>query len=195
MSKDLTISVDDRLYEKLQKQFNEFGIEMNEGIKFVLENFVDDTNNIFEQEKPKKVVRTYQNVDLDDRVTKTIAKNLFQSNNCLIYGNYTYASRGREGTSSSEIYWANPKFEFLKEDWTIILNDKRISKLYLINIPKNTFEEKDFVSRSDKYLIDMKIRCDDNQYRDMTSRTPLKEYLIASIDYKDLQKPTFTKLQ
>lgn len=194
MLKELILSIDDELYVKLKKQFDEFGMDFDDGLRLVLESFADDSTTLIQYEKPK-ITEIRRKNDVNDRVTKSIARNLFLTNNCLIYENYTYASRGREGTSSSEIYWANPKFEFVKENWSIILNDKRANILYLLNIPKNSFMEKDFVSRSDKYLIDMKIKCNDCQFKDMMSKVSLKKYLVASIDYKDLQNLIFKRIQ
>lgn len=189
MAKELILNITDELYKKLEKQFEELEIDFNDGLKFVIESFVDDNVNL----KPKKIEK--QNFYYKERMTKSIAKDYFIKFNCVIHENYTYASRGREGSSSANIYWANPKFEYVYVDWTIILNDNRESILYLLDIPKNSFSEKDFVSRSDRNLIDMKIRCNDNQYMDLASQNSLKKYLIASIDYGDLQNLIFKKIK
>lgn len=199
MSKDFTITIDDKLYEKLQKQFNEIGIDFDKGVNYVLSSFVDD--NITPMVTPKtQRTRNSSNRNItyieNDRVSKTIAERLFQKNDCVIFNTYTYASRGKSGSSSSEIYWANPRLEFVNKDWSIVLNDKKESQIYLLNIPKDSFDKQAFVVRPDKpELIDMRIRCDDSYYRDLASGTSLRDYLIAIIDYSDFDNPIFTRIK
>ena len=196
MSRNYTITIDDKLYEKLQNQFSEMGIDFDEGVNYVLSFFVDD--NITPITVPKVKNNSNRNISYNenDKVSKVIAERLFQRNDCIVFNTYTYASRGKSGSSSSDIYWANPRLEFVNKDWSIVLNDKKESKLYLLNIPKNSFNKQAFIVRTDKpELIDMRIRCGDHYYRDLASGISLQDYLIAIIDYSDFDSPKFTRIK
>ena len=105
---------------------------------------------------------------------------LFRHKGYNVYGTITYASKNR----ATRNYWANPNFEYLNEDWWLILNDWYNRKLYLFQIPRNSISEEDLVSRNDQpNLIDLQIYENDPNFTDMRSGYSFKRFLVDEIDY------------
>ncbi len=66
----------------------------------------------------------------------------------------TFSSSNRR----NGVYWANPNPKFLHLDWSLILNDIKNRKLYLLNIPKNTFKSENISLKSPDYeLLDIRL--------------------------------------
>lgn len=84
-------------------------------------------------------------------------------------------------------FWINPKTEFLKKDWDLILNNQITNTLYLIRIPANTFKaslDNDgnlFVRKDKPYYIDLNIDAD--TFCDKRSKLSFKEFIISKIHY------------
>lgn len=100
---------------------------------------------------------------------------------------------GRETTyaklqEKKNLFWANPKTEFLKENWMLVLNNQISKILYVFYVPKYSFncslrnDGKSLLMRKDKpYYIDLNIDC--NSFIDVRSKISFKEYIIHTIKY------------
>ena len=85
-------------------------------------------------------------------------------------------------------FWINPKTEFLKENWTIVLNNQITKTLYVLNVPKNSFicslknDGQSLVVRKDKpYYIDLNIDC--VSFIDTRSKLNFADYITHTIKY------------
>lgn len=114
-----------------------------------------------------------------DDMGKSDAIALLHQKNYTVHSCVTFAStNARTGQ-----FWANPNPEFLKQDWSFILNDKKKRKLYLLNILKNTFKEGDISLKSPKFEL-LDIRLDPNTLINTApDKTDFSPYKIAEISY------------
>ena len=85
-------------------------------------------------------------------------------------------------------FWINPKTDFLKEDWTLILNNQVTKNIYVLEVPKNTFncslknDGNSLVVRKDKpYYIDLNLDC--ISFIDARSKLAFGGFVIHSIKY------------
>ena len=85
-------------------------------------------------------------------------------------------------------FWINPKTEFLKENWTIVLNNQVTKTLYVLKVPKNSFvcslknDGHSLVVRKDKpYYIDLNIDC--ISFIDTRSKLSFVDYIVHTIKY------------
>ncbi len=96
---------------------------------------------------------------------------------------YTYAKK----QDGQDYYWANPKISFLKESWSIVLNDQNLQELIVLMIPANTFvlaneSEEGLYTRTDKeYYIDLKI--DSKTLIDKRSRINFTPFIVNRVKY------------
>lgn len=190
MDKEISLNIDEKLYEKLDKQFKTFGVDFQEGIKIVLETFVDENEGFGKPESTTK--RGYKPVNINpdsNEMTKSFAITIFNRLGFEIFRPCTYASRGDYNKSNYGFYWANPSFDYLKQDWNIILNEKYQKKLTLLKVPKDAFQKHNLRERTDKGLIDLRIQCDDNYYTDLSSGQRFRDYVVAVVDYSNLDNP------
>jgi len=86
------------------------------------------------------------------------------------------------------VFWINPSVEFVKEDWTIILNDQERKSIYILSVPADTFKTSaegklgKLVIRKDKpQYLDLNI--DLNTYKDDRSNCSFAPYLVNKIKY------------
>lgn len=162
--------------------------------KYGYVNLADDVKDMivdfYKQVSDKDINYSAQNVNLDkesedihskssDDIEKPEAIALLRQKNYTVHSCVTFAStNARTGQ-----FWANPNPEFLKQDWSFILNDKKKRKLYLLNIPKNTFKSENISLKSPDYEL-LDIRLDPhtliNTAPDKTNFAPHK---IAEISY------------
>lgn len=191
MDKEILIRINETLFDRLEKQFSIFGVSFQEGIKIVLETFVDDNEGFVLNTKTNKSreKQVFNTIKDENKISKAMAISIFEKMGFSINKPCTYASRGDINKTNYDFYWANPRFEYLEQDWNIILNEKYQKKLILLQVPKNSFTDSDMKSRTDKYLIDLRIRCDDNSYYDFGSGNYFKEYYICMVDYSDITDP------
>lgn len=188
MAKEITISIDESIYDKTKRKFDEFGVDYEKGIIYLLEEFINDKPIITEEKRRKSAITIINK----SAMNKQFAKSLFTENGCEFYPTYTYASI----TANQNFYWANPRDELVYLNWSIVLNDSYNKNLYLLNIPKNSIAYHQFANRKDKgkeNLIDMRIRANDYYYTDIASGIPLKKFLVAKVDYSDLENISFKK--
>ena len=190
MSREILIDLDDELYRKLEKQFKEFGVSFDEGITTVLSTFVDDSEGfVVKQEVPRQRERAYKE-PIGNQMTKSIAKALFERCGYQINKPYTYASRGEIDKTNYDFYWANPNFDCLNDEWSIVLHDKYVKRLTLLRVPEYTFRLENLKRRPDKDVIDLRIECDNSYYRDIASGKCFKDFYVVTIDYSDMENPT-----
>ena len=190
MSREILIDLDDELYRKLEKQFKEFGVSFDEGITTVLSTFVDDSEGfVVKQDVPRQRERTYKE-PIGNQMTKSIAKALFERCGYQINKPYTYASRGEIDKTNYDFYWANPNFDCLNDEWSIVLHDKYVKRLTLLRVPEYTFRLENLKRRPDKDVIDLRIECDNSYYRDIASGKCFKDFYVVTIDYSDMENPT-----
>ena len=85
-------------------------------------------------------------------------------------------------------YGANVRLEYLKNEWTILLNDGYSKELHILQIPANTFVQSDFYIRRDKNLIVLGI---DKSFEDCHPQQGITnkffEYKIDTIDTTDYE--------
>lgn len=103
------------------------------------------------------------------------------------YGRYLHNLRQTtfsSKNSTTNVFWANPRFDLLGENWSLILNDTKKRKLHLFYIPAETIEQYDLIPRNDKDdLIDLQIQYDDPDFTDIRSKFIFRDYFVAEIDY------------
>lgn len=125
----------------------------------------------------KNEVKSFVNTN---HITKNIACRMFEDNGNVINRTCTFASKNKTAYN----YWANPNFDVLKQDWSLILNDNINKEIYLFNIPKNTFIDRNFVPRCDiAEKMDIQIMYNDPTFTDNRSYVSFKRYLVDSIKY------------
>lgn len=111
---------------------------------------------------------------------KRIAINMFRAKGISLYGTISFSSKNRTTFN----YWSNPSFDYLNEDWSLILNDWVNRKLFLLQIPRNSISCTELVGRNDQpNLIDLQIYENDPTYTDMRSGYSFKRFLVDEIDY------------
>ena len=118
--------------------------------------------------------------DAVTRMTKSVAIRMFKGRDNIIHDHSVFASKNRSG----HYYWANPNFDIVNHEWSLILNDIINKTLYLFYIPQNTYSRDDFVARTDNdNLIDMQIMYNDPTFTDNRSHISFRRYLVDSIRY------------
>ena len=189
--KEITLELDDVVYEKAKKQFEELGVDIKPGLVYLIEEFVDENSVDCKSNKRQKMTN---NEIQSHKLTKAIAVNLFYGFGEIIDSSYcTFSSRGDIGKSNYNFFWANPNIQLLNNDWYLILNDKYLKKMYLMKIPANSVDKSDVRTRTDKnFLIDLRIQCDDLKFTDLASGFQVHKFLVATINYADFNNMIFT---
>ncbi len=92
----------------------------------------------------------------------------------------TFASKNKV----SKLYWANPNFSVLENDWTLILNDIDNKILYLFDIKADSILESQLLPRLDKSnQIDIRIIYEDASFTESRSLCRFYDYLVATEKY------------
>ena len=112
-------------------------------------------------------------------ITKNQAVYLFRRRGNAIGTEVTFASKN----SGARIYWANPSFEVLNNDWSLILNDCDESKVYLFIIPAGSFSELDFCVRADRPRMEIRIAYGDPSFTDTRSGVSFARYKVDEVEY------------
>ena len=162
---------------------NKYGyVNLADDVKDMIVDFYKNVSNNNANNSAKNVndlAEQSENVysNSSDEMTKSKAIALLFQKNYQLHSCVTFASINK----SSGEFWANPNPEFLKQDWSFILNDKKKRKLYLLNIPRNTFKS-GTVSVRDNGRLD--IRLDPNTLRNKApDKINFAPYKIAEISY------------
>lgn len=114
---------------------------------------------------------------------KSLAKK-FLAGKGIVLNDFTWANLSNVG----DYYWINPKVEYLKQHWDIVLNDWNKEELIHIQIPANTFKIIEngmggFYLRTDKPQY-LNIHIDSNVLVENKGRVDLKPYVINKYSYK-----------
>ena len=161
---------------------NKYGyVNLADDVKDMIVDFYKNVSNNNANNSAKNVydlAEQSENIYISNKMTKTKAIALLYQKNCELHSCITFASTNK----SSGEFWANPNPEYIKDDWSFILNDKKKRKLYLLNIPKNTFKKGDILLRKDRYVLDISLDPETliNRSSDKTDFSP---YKIAKISY------------
>jgi len=85
-------------------------------------------------------------------------------------------------------FWINPKTDFLKEEWMLVLNNQITKVLHILTIPKNTFEcslindGKTLLIRTDKpYYLDLNLS--EKTLIDTRSKLSFYPFIVKEIKY------------
>ena len=191
----ITIDNED-LLNQAESILDNVGMDVSSAVKVFLKRLVNEKSIIFlfddkkrdnvviseEDKKTDIVTESFNPPIIETRMTKTIAISLFRSKGYSYYlrGNITFAS----SNSTVKNYWANPNFEVLRDDWTIILNNIDKCELYLFYIPKDSLQKNVLLGRADKdNIIDLQIMYNDPSFTDIRSKFVFVDYLITKIRY------------
>ena len=113
-------------------------------------------------------------------MTKDEALKLIAAAGKTLAGNVTFASRN----ASLKVYWANPQFDYLDNDWSLIINDTRGKQLRLFLIPAHSLAKTQLTPRSDQPdRIHLEIQCGDPFFTDRRSGVRFYPYLTDTIKY------------
>ena len=168
---DYNIKIDSNLLDELKRYVSEE--KVGSMIEKLIRSYI---------KQKKQLTKTAESdgtkIANKNKMTKKKAVALFSHKNYDLHLCVTFASTN----ASREEFWANPNVEFLKHDWSFILNDTKKRKLYLLNIPKNTFTSKDFPHRNKGKMLAIALdtRTLINVLSDKTDFSP---YKIAEVSY------------
>lgn len=126
-------------------------------------------------------VRMYENENrVSTEITKAQAMQLFKQNGYAMGYPVTYSSKNRTANN----YWANPPFEVLKYNWSLILNDWVNHIIYLFIIPQGEITSDELCGRADKpSLIDLQIAYNDQSFTDTRSGVAFGRFKVDEIEY------------
>jgi hypothetical protein len=108
---------------------------------------------------------------------------LLKSNGVNTTNSFTFASKQKK----KPVYWLNPDPRFIKENWTVVLNNQQERKLIVMLIPKNSLvasknpKKGMFKIRNDRNGLDMNIFVD--SLVEQRSRHDFSKYVIKTISY------------
>lgn len=169
---DYNIKIDSNLLDELKRYVSEE--KVGSMIEKLIRSYI---------KQKKQLTKTAESdgtkIANKNKMTKKKAVALLLQKNFDLNKKVTFSSSNiRNG-----VYWANPNPKFLHLDWSLILNDIKNRKLYLLNIPKNTFKSENISLKSPDYEL-LDIRLDPhtliNTAPDKTNFAPHK---IAEISY------------
>ena len=168
---------------------NKYNIEIDPNLLDELKDYVEVENikstieklvrNYIKQQKSTQKNEEAIEVETCNKneMTKKKAVALFSHENCELHSCVTFASTNK----TTGQFWANPNPEYIKHDWSFILNDKKKRKLYLLEISKNTFRSGDIPVRDNGRLH---IVLDPNTLINTApDKTDFRPYKIAEISY------------
>ena len=113
---------------------------------------------------------------------KSMAINLFRHHGIVLNRskNITFSSKNR----TTSVYWSNPMFDYLEDDWYLILHDHYNKQLHLFIIPAMSINPRNLVSRSDQTdRIDLQIMYGDPTFTDTRSGYSFLKHFKQSIKY------------
>lgn len=191
MTKQIQLELDENLIAEATTIFDYFGLDMQTGIKMFLTRVAKDKSVTFlfgqlnqlqvQPQATHKLINEDEPATKDEfKITKSGAIRLFLNKGQRIARTVTFASKNR----SAYNYWANPNFEVLNEDWSLILNDNKRRILYLFFIPAYTISKSQLNPRADiPELIDLQIMYNDSTFTDNRSGFSFVQFLTNEIDY------------
>lgn len=141
-----------------------------------------DTTGLLPNPQPDPIPQLEPPVTIENEViAKSKAIQLFRKVGYLISNPITFASKN----SSISTYWANPEKDYLRKDWSLILNDSIDQELHLFMIPRNSISESSLKMRTDRPTkINMEIIFHDPSFTDSKSGLSFLPYYVATLTYK-----------
>ena len=101
-----------------------------------------------------------------------------RNNGLPITDTVTFASKN----AGAPVYWANPRIDFLRRSWWLILNDTMRCVLYVFCIPANTIKQNQVYLKNNK-LMHIEIQYNDPSFEDTRSKICFKPWLRTTISY------------
>lgn len=172
-------------YDNIQNKLKEHVSDYNKILEIRNENTPERTKRVFVVDSLNKNSNATNMHSVNsyriNKMSKSEAISCFRSNGFSVNGNITFSS---ENDSYGRKFWANPKADFLKYDWWLILNDIDKREIHLFFIPANSLSYRDIYPRSDKPdLIDLQINYNDYSFEDSRSKICFKKWLKKSLKY------------
>lgn len=162
---------------------NKYGyVNLADDVKDMIVDFYKNVSNKdinYSDKNVNDLAEKSENVysNSSDEMTKSKAIALLSQKNYQLHSCVTFAS----ANASSGNFWANPNIEFLKCDWSFILNDIKNRKLYLLDIPKNTFDKTTLPLKTPDLLqISLDSKTLISTYSDKTDFRP---YKVTEVSY------------
>ena len=111
-------------------------------------------------------------------------KAFLEGNNIKLPKFFSYAKLQEK----KNVFWINPDVNFLKKEWTLILNNQHDRKIYILKVPANTFKcslnKEDGVLRirPDRQIY-LDLNINEKSFIDTGSKLSFKEYISETINY------------
>ena len=175
------IGVNGDTFDKANEILEEYGLNATSAIRMMLDRVVKENNADFLVDKKiiEKPPTLKHAIDIKT-MNKNVAIDLFTKEGHQLNGMITFASKNR----SADIYWANPYFSALQQNWNLILNDTIRREIILFVIPGNTFRDRDFMPKyEDKRKIELQIKYNDKTFTDIKSNISFYKYCVSIINY------------
>lgn len=139
----------------------------------------DQALNICQPLLPSKAIADQK----DNEMSKQNAIDIFNKKGYNLKKPITYASKN----ATTNLYWANPRIEFLSKNWNLILNDFIHRTLYLFKIPAFAFHSEQFYTRTSQNnafdrLLDIEIAYGDDDFTDK-SGVKFVDYMVEKAGY------------
>ena len=184
MKKNYTLVLDSEMFLECKQMVESVGLSIDSAVNMFLKRLLNDGDLTFLLKKERGDTAVIKNgITAENNVgsiTKTKAIRLFNNKGMNVADIATYSSKNK----SADFYWANPNFEVLDDNWSLILNNWIDKKLILFNIPRKAIRANQLKPRADKeMLVDLQIAFNDSTYSDNRSGFSFLKYLVGEIDY------------
>ncbi len=196
------LDVDETLLQQSNQIFEDIGIDVAIAVKMFLKRVTKEQSLAFLLTSPSVAPKNaYVNNDTlpetvyeregaeyydglqlnkNEPMNKSRAIRLLLAKGYDLKKTVTFSSRNRGSTR----YWANPNFEVLKENWSLILHDWGERVIYLLEIPANSISKDQMKGRADKQeMIDLQIMYQDVTFTDNRSGLSFLKYYKGKINY------------
>ena len=179
----INLEIDEYVLDEVSDILDNIGLSIDGVIKMCLKRICRENSITFLLPTTSTVNIPTVSTSPNPKITKNKAIRLFLAKGFSVSREVTFASKNKGAYN----YWANPNFNVLNYDWSLILNDWINEKIYLFHIPKNTLSINDLTPRGDKArssLIDLQIMYEDPTFTDNRSGVSFSKFLIDEIDYR-----------
>lgn len=173
----------------LKDILEEIGVDFEIVIRMLFKKIIREGNilflfnNIENEMVASEVLPAFQRRGVIlNRMTKSIARSLFIKEGEQLKRNDTISFASKNKTTN--VYWSNPLFEYLDDEWYLILHDNINKKLFLFHIPAGSISNKALAARADSNgKIDLQIMYGDPTFTDTRSGYSFLKFYKKSIDY------------
>ncbi len=99
--------------------------------------------------------------------------------------NFTIAKLNKDSKRELKRYWANPKVEFIYNDWLLVLNDNINRILYFFFIKSNSISHEQINTRilNGKTLIDLEILNKGSIFEEQRTKLDFSNWLVGETKY------------